>query len=103
MPEDGAGQLRSPGAHQARHPQNFPVAEVETDVIDVAISQTADLQRHLPRIMPAGAQVVSHVAPHHPPHQLPLVYLRGLLRADGTAVAEHGDAIGQAEDLLQAV
>ncbi len=102
--EDGPGDLRAPGADQARETDDLAVPDVEGDVGEDALAgQPAHAQGDLARLdLLFGVQLVE-VAADHATHEVVLGHALQGLAGDPGAVAQGGDPPADLEDLLQPV
>jgi len=77
--------------------------QVEADVVDGRTAEVPHRQGDTPRLVGRAVEVVVNVPPDHPADEFLPVDAGRRLRADRLPVAEHRDAVGQAENLFQAV
>ena len=110
-PEERADQRRASRAHQAADADDLPLAHLERDVAQhlapghqrILDRPVLDLQQGHARLVGRARVERPHLAAHH--HRDHLVRRQLLARGapHGAAVAQHGDAVRDLEDLLQAM
>jgi hypothetical protein len=103
--EERERHVGAPRAHEARHAQDLAPVQVEGDVLEHAVArQPLGLQHDLGRRGAGGlGEVVADLAPDHlGDHPLARHLGHGPGR-DVAAVADHRDAVGDLEDLLEPV
>ena len=111
--EQAHGKLGTPGAHQACDADDLAAADVKVDILDdlpvrmlrMIDRPVLDLQRHLADRGLALWKAMLEVAVHHLADDAVLLEHTGLAvqRIDGAAVAQHGDAVGDARHLIELV
>jgi len=101
-------QLAAAGAHQSADAQDLAGAHLEADALQgLALrafhAEAPDLEQDLAGMRgPAGEKVLD-LAADHVADDLAFGGLSRLQRGDAGAVAQHRDAVGQGEDLVEAV
>src|SRR5215210_53653 len=103
-PEDGLGKFGTPGPDQPGEANDLPPAQREIHTLELTVTGEApDLEGSLTRTaLAAGEELVKWPA-YHKTYELFGVEFRGLRSPDVVAVPEHGDAVGDLENLLQPV
>ena len=104
-PEDRAGDLAAAGADEPGERDDLAGSHLEGDVDEDALARQAlDLRARCRRASAAPAAALGELAADHRPHE---IVGREAVRARATmhaaAVAQHGDALAEREDLLEAV
>ncbi|GAA3062916.1 hypothetical protein GCM10020254_03550 [Streptomyces goshikiensis] len=97
------GQLGASGSHEPGQGDHLSGTDVEVDSADVVRGDVLQPQDHL-----VAGDVLPHeqggqVTAHHQADDLPLIGVAGFQDSGDRAVAQDGDAVGEAEDLLHAV
>ena len=103
--EERLDELGATGALQAGDADDLAGAQLEVDVVDVAVAGAAQLEARLAEhgaLLGLG-EVRGDRAADHAAHQLVGVELRGRAARDERAVLQHGDGVAEVEDLLQPV
>src|SRR5712692_5461259 len=107
--EDGFGEFGASSADQTGETNDFAATERETDLAEVApggVSRSAEipnLERHVALPRAARRKQVLQFTTHHSADQFAEVVARHRPFVDRLAVAQHGDAVGNLSELLQAV
>ena len=105
QPEDGLQELAPTGAHETGEPDDLAGADVEAHVVERTRQREPAEAEHTPR---GGSLLLRRLrvlqrSPHHQVDQPRAVELRRRRRADGVAVAQDREPIGDGEDLVQSV
>src|SRR5262249_12326044 len=102
--EDRARQFCAPRAYEAGEAEYLTLVHLEADVAELAgAPQVADLEHDLPDGCILLGEEGAQLATDHRADRLGLRELDGRPGQDQRAVAQHGDAIRDGEDLLQAM
>ena len=103
-PEDGPRHLAAARAHQARQRDDLPRPHVQRDVDEHSLPGQALHPQHLvPGLAAFPGRALRHVPAHHGAHQVVGGQAGQLAGQHRSAVAHHGDALADLEDLLQPV
>lgn len=98
-------QLRPARPHQPGKTEDFAFAQAETGILRITGNvKMLHLKNRL--ALAAGVPVgieFRHIAPHHQPRHIGRLQLRGRVRGDQPAVAQHGYAVGDFLHFRQAV
>src|SRR5258708_3447155 len=111
--EQAHGELGAPGAHETCDADDLAAANMEVDIVDdLAVRMlrmidrpVLDLEHHLADLGLAVRETMLEVAIHHLADDAIFLDRAGLAiqRIDGTAIAQHGDAVGDARHLVELV
>ena len=101
--EQRAGQFGAAGPDESREAQDFAVTQFEAHVAHLRVPQIPDGQRDGARFPRRTRVVRFEIATDHQADQLALIQFRGGLRADGAAIPQDRDAVGEPLDFLQAM
>ena len=108
MPKSAARQLGAAAAHQTGEPEDLAGVEVEADVVDaVSGREVADLRAGEPPSDRRALLPLEGLLHRSCPTMASMIWFMvsvgRVLGQDVPAVAQDGDAVGDAEDLLHAV
>src|SRR5690606_35987918 len=102
--EEGPGQDLLPGSHEAEEPHDLMLVEGEADVEALAgEGEVPHLQEGPAPGAAPGREPAGQLPAHHAGDDLILGPLVHGAAAHLAAVPEHGDPVGQGEDLIQLV
>ncbi len=101
--EEQPGQLGAAGADQAGEPHDLARAQREVDVSHRPAADAARLEHHLADRSGARRKLPLEGTAHHQLDEPRPVEVRGRPDAHERAVAQDRDAVGEAEDLVEAV
>ena len=101
--EGGPRQLGPAGTDEAAEAHDLAGPDLQRAAPDPGRGHAAQLQRHLVARPRAMTEQVAQVAADHEPHHRGLVDLGGIAHRHQLAVAQHGDAVGEVDDLAQAM
>ena len=99
--DDRLGELGAAGAHQAADADHLAATNGETDIMDLLGGERLD-DRALAG-SPRALEQVAEVAADHQADDAFLVGVGGRSDIDQLAVAQHRDAVGELDDLVQPV
>ena len=101
--DDRLGELGAAGAHQAADADHLAATDREADVADLLGGERIDDEQRLAGGASRALEEVAEVAADHQAGDPLLARAGGGRDVDQPAVAQHGDAVGELDDLVQAV
>ena len=101
--DDRLGELGAAGAHQAGNADDLALAHRQADVADLGGRQPLHLQQRLAGAPAIAREQVGDVAADHQLGDGLLAGARGRRIVDQPPVAQHDDAVGELDDLVQPV
>ena len=101
--DDRLGELGAAGAHQAGDADDLALAHRQADVADVGGRQAIHLKQRLAGAPAVAREQVGDVAADHQLGDGLLAGAGGRQIVDQPAVAQHDDAVGKLDDLVQPV
>ena len=102
--EEREPDVGAAGPDETGQADHLPGANVEAHIFERAgATEARDPERHVAWLVAGPDEEVADLTPDHLPDEEVLGHLAHWSRRDPAAVAEHGDAIGDPEDLVETV